>query len=343
MPEYSHGYGNIDIINLSRIYLLRAGTNNYNRMFNNRILFSSSLVVLTLIVSLYYNINNYNPIASGSLENPNSRDLDNFNGQFNSDPNRQIQNTESASLNSNRNDQITGRDFGAQQLANNDEIINPVCGQVVQGNVRLSSNLVCNSDGLIVGASGTQIDLNGYSIKGPGPNSNKVGIMVGGQNNVAIFGNGIISGFQSGIYISGSDSIVSEGINFNNNKVAVYITGAKFSSINNNMMSNNSIGVASHSSNLTSIKYNLVNQNKLSGITFINTVNSVIDGNNVLNTSNGIFLDTQSSQNRINFNNVFNNILDINNANNLPININNNHFSNNNCIVSLPSGLCIGR
>src|SRR3712207_8059150 len=47
--------------------------------------------------------------------------------------------------------------------------------------------------------------LNGYSIKGPGPNSNKVGIMVGGHNKVTIFGNGIISGFQSGIYVSGSD------------------------------------------------------------------------------------------------------------------------------------------
>ncbi len=322
---------------------MRTSTNNYYSIFNNLILFSSSLVMLILIVSLCYNINNYNPIVLGSLENPNSQDLDNFNGQSNRDPTQQTQDTESASFNSNRNDQVTSSISGAQQLASIDEIINPVCGQVVQGNVRLSSNLLCNSDGLIVGASGTKIDLNGYSIKGPGPNSNKVGIMVGGQKEVTIFGNGIISGFQSGIYISGSDDIVSEGINFNNNKVAIYITGAKFSNINNNMMNNNSIGVASHSSNLTTIKYNLLNQNKLSGITFINTVNSVIDGNNVLNTSNGIFLDTQSSRNRINFNNVFNNILDINNANNLPININNNHFSNNNCIVSLPSGLCIGR
>jgi hypothetical protein len=322
---------------------VRANTNNYYRIFNKLNLSSFSLIMVLMVLSYYYNINNNSPIASGSADNPNSQGLDNFKGQSNDGLNRQSQDAESASLNSNGNDLATGRNSETQQLVNNGEIINPVCGQVVQGNVRLSSNLVCNSDGLIVGAGGTKIDLNGYSIKGPGPNSNKVGIMVGGQNKVSIFGNGIISGFQSGIYISGSDYILTEGINFNNNKVAIYITGAKFSNINNNMMNNNSIGVASHSSNLTSIKYNLLNQNKLSGITFINTVNSVIDGNNVLNTSNGIFLDTQSSLNRINFNNVFNNILDINNANNLPININNNHFSNNNCIVSLPSGLCIGR
>ena len=76
--------------------------------------------------------------------------------------------------------------------------IHPACGQIVQGKVKLISNLICKSDGLIVGANHTIIDMNGFSLKGPGLNSNKVGIMIGGQNNVTISGNGIISGFQSG-------------------------------------------------------------------------------------------------------------------------------------------------
>ena len=49
-------------------------------------------------------------------------------------------------------------------------------------------------------------------------------------------------------------------------------------------------------------------------------------------------VEAQSSQNKIDFNNVFNNVLDINNANNLPLNVNKNTFENNNCISSLPSG-----
>ncbi|MEJ7641089.1 MAG: right-handed parallel beta-helix repeat-containing protein [Candidatus Nitrosocosmicus sp.] len=220
---------------------------------------------------------------------------------------------------------------------------NPSCGQVIKGEVKLISNLICTGDGLIVGDKNTRIDLNGFSIKGPGMNSNKVGIMIGGQENTTITGNGIISGFQSGIYISGSNDTVARNLNINNNKVALYVTGSTSFDITNNMVSNNTIGIASHTSDQTNIKYNLFSENNLSGITFINTVDSVIDGNNIFNTTNGVFLDVQSSFNRVNFNNVFNNVLDINNANSLPININKNYFTNNNCISSLPSGLCIGR
>jgi parallel beta-helix repeat protein len=240
-----------------------------------------------------------------------------------------------------------GNQEGANQLSGGQqqptEEIHPACGQNVQGNVKLISNLICKSDGLIVGANNTIIDMNGFSLKGPGLNSNKVGIMIAGQNNVTISGNGIITGFQSGIYLSGSNDVSAHDINTNNNKVAFYVTGAQNSEIINNMINNNTLGVALHSSDGADIRYNQLSQNRLSGVTLINTANSLINGNNILNTTNGIFIDTQSSLNYVDFNNVFNNVLDINNANNLPININNNHYTNNNCITSLPSGLCIGR
>jgi parallel beta-helix repeat protein len=240
----------------------------------------------------------------------------------------------------------TGTSSSASTVTGTNDLstsVNPACGQVIRGNVKLVSNLICNTDGLIVGTGDIKIDLNGFSIMGPGKNSNKVGIMVGGQTNVNIIGYGSISGFQSGIYIAGSKGIKTENLNLNNNKIAVYITGTSSANINGNMLNNNTIGIASHSNNQTTIKYNLLNENDLSGITFINSADSVINGNNIINSTNGIFLDAQSSQNKVDFNNVFNNVLDMNNANNLPLNINNNSFTNNNCLTSLPSGLCIGR
>lgn len=230
-----------------------------------------------------------------------------------------------------------------QRLQTAAEETHPACGQIVQGKVKLNSNLICKGDGIIVGGNDTTIDMNGYSLKGPGMNSNKVGIMIGGQNNITVMGNGIISGFQSGIYISGSTKVDSHELSINNNKVAFYLTGTQQPEISNNMVNNNTIGVALHSSNNAKVSYNQLSQNRLSGVTLINTGDSAIHGNNILNTSNGIFLDTQSSSNKVDFNNVFNNILDINNANNLPTNINDNQYSNNNCQTSLPSGLCIGR
>jgi parallel beta-helix repeat protein len=240
----------------------------------------------------------------------------------------------------------TGTSSSASTVTGTNDLsttVNPACGQVIRGNVKLTSNLICNTDGLIIGTRDIKIDLNGFSIVGPGKNSNKVGIMVGGQTNVDIIGYGSISGFQSGIYIAGSKGIKTENLNLNNNKIAVYITGSSSADINGNMLNNNTIGIASHSNKQTTIKYNLLNENDLSGITFINSADSIINGNNIINSTNGIFLDAQSSQNKVDFNNVFNNVLDMNNANNLPLNINNNSFTNNNCLTSLPSGLCIGR
>ena len=63
-------------------------------------------------------------------------------------------------------------------LAQGLPLSSPACGQVVHGNITLTANLVCAGDGLIVGGDSTTINLNGYSISGPGDNSSKVGIAV---------------------------------------------------------------------------------------------------------------------------------------------------------------------
>jgi hypothetical protein len=65
--------------------------------------------------------------------------------------------------------------------------------------------------------------------------------------------------------------------------------------------------------------------------------------NNIHESQDGIFVDAQSSQNIISANNVLQNAVDINNSNGLPININLNQYAENNCEVSNPGGLCIGR
>src|SRR5918995_1054731 len=48
------------------------------------------------------------------------------------------------------------------------------CGQVVSGVVNLTANLNCSSgDGIIVGGPNTVINMNGFSITGPGQDSSK--------------------------------------------------------------------------------------------------------------------------------------------------------------------------
>ena len=216
------------------------------------------------------------------------------------------------------------------------------CGQVVQGNVTLTANLNCTGDGLIVGDDGTTINLNGFGIFGPGADSSKVGIGVS-EDNVAINGPGIISGFQAGILATGAKELVATSLIMQNNQIAAFFTGADLASIQENIIKNNNIAIASHSTSGLNVESNLMDSNALAGITYVNTDESSVNSNNIQGSQNAIFLDSQSTENTVQLNNAHDNVVDINNANGLAPNVNQNTFSDNNCQVSNPSGLCFGR
>ena len=80
------------------------------------------------------------------------------------------------------------------------------CGEVITKSVKLSANLDCKTDGIIVGGNGITIDLNGYTIAGPGPASSKIGVMLANNNGVQVIGPGTIPNFQAGILNTGGDS-----------------------------------------------------------------------------------------------------------------------------------------
>ncbi len=221
---------------------------------------------------------------------------------------------------------------------------NAACGQVVSGVVNLTANLNCNSgDGIIVGGPNTVINMNGFSITGPGQDSSKVGIMVPNVDNVVVNGPGSLSNFQAGVLLTGANGFTINSVILSNNQIGTFMTGAENAQVKQNIIQGNSIGVASHSSTGGAIDSNLMNGNLLAGITFVNTQQSSVGMNNVVGSQNGVFLDGQSKQNTISANNVLENVIDLNNANGLPTNINANQYVDNSCQTSNPSGLCIGR
>jgi hypothetical protein len=238
-------------------------------------------------------------------------------------------------------------DFARQQqlttLTAGASSTNPACGQVVSGIVNLTSNLDCSGDGLIVGGPNTVINMNGFSITGPGQESSKVGIMVPNVDNVVVTGPGSLSNFQAGVLLTGANGFKIDSVILSNNQIGTFMTGAENAQIQQNIVQDNSIGVASHSSRGASIDSNLMSGNVLAGITFVNTQQSNVGMNNIHGSQNGVFLDGQSPDNTVNSNNVLQNVIDLNNANGLPTNINVNQYTENNCETSNPSGLCIGR
>ena len=220
---------------------------------------------------------------------------------------------------------------------------NPACGQVVSGQVDLSANLNCSGDGIIVGGPNTVINMNGFSITGPGQDTSKVGIMVSNVDNVKVNGPGSISNFQAGVLLTGSNGFTVDSVIFSGNQIGTFMTGAENAQVQQNIIEGNSIGVASHSSTGTSIGSNLMDGNLLAGVTFVNTQQSEIGMNNIVGSQNGVFLDGQSKQNTVSANNAHQNVIDLNNANGLPTNINANQYVDNSCETSNPSGLCIGK
>jgi parallel beta-helix repeat protein len=235
-----------------------------------------------------------------------------------------------------------------QQTSQQPLAISPSCGQVITQNVVLTSNLNCaDSDGLIVGASDIVIDLNGHTISGPDVDSqektsSKVGVMIPNMNNVVVQ-DGTIQGFQAGILMTGSQNVELSNIISKNNQIGAFSTGASIVNTHLSILMNNEIGFAGHSTQQATIQDNILFQNTLAGITLVNSDNGILTLNSITESGNGLYVDSQSNNNNINFNNVLLNTVDINNANGLPVNTNANTFDQNNCMTANPSGICIGK
>jgi parallel beta-helix repeat protein len=242
----------------------------------------------------------------------------------------------------NSQDTILGRPSTQSMV----ELIDPAqrqqfgCGQVIKGVITLRSHLTCEEDGLIVGADNTIINLNGYSIKGSGANSTKVGIGVS-KNNVAIKGPGMITGFQAGILATGASQIKISSLILQDNEIGVFMVGSDNAEVHENLMKNNTIALVSHSTRNINLESNMMNTNVLAGVTFVNIEGSNVAMNKIVRSQTGIFFDAQSTRNTAKLNVLSNNTIDVNNGNRLATNVNQNMFSYNLCTIGIPTGTCI--
>jgi parallel beta-helix repeat protein len=117
------------------------------------------------------------------------------------------------------------------------------CGQVLTHSITLSNDLLaCAGDGLVIGASGITVDLNGHLVQGTGLGA---GVRNPGHHDVTIR-NGTIRNFDSGVLISESQRNVVAGISFDQTELGgVQLSNADGSQVRNNQVSGFS-GVAFH-------------------------------------------------------------------------------------------------
>jgi parallel beta-helix repeat protein len=81
---------------------------------------------------------------------------------------------------------------------------NDLCGATILEDLKLDHDLICTGDGLVVGADGIKIDLNGYTIAGSGSG---VGIAVTGRSDISIAG-GTIRNFAAAVRVNTSTDVV---------------------------------------------------------------------------------------------------------------------------------------
>jgi parallel beta-helix repeat protein len=92
------------------------------------------------------------------------------------------------------------------------------CGQVLTGSITLTNNLLaCAGDGLVIGAGGITVDLNGHLVQGTGLG---VGVRNPGHHGVTIR-NGTIRNFDHGVLLqAGSQGNTVAGISFDQTELS---------------------------------------------------------------------------------------------------------------------------
>jgi parallel beta-helix repeat protein len=250
-------------------------------------------------------------------------------------------------------DSANSNDGGSQSLGLNPGSGVASCGQMVTEDVTLTSDLDCGSgDGLIVGASGVHINLNGYTISSDEESDStdlamdydgNSGILVAGADDVVISGLGSISGFDTAIKFMDSSGGEVTDLTLSDNRVGVLMSGSEGAEISRNTITNNEFAIVSASSNEATIAFNQIVGNLKQGIVLKGSADNVVAANSLYgNGDNGIYVDIQSTGNTIDFDTSYgHDVADINNAGGQPTSVNGNTYGeHNNCGVSLPGGLC---
>jgi parallel beta-helix repeat protein len=170
------------------------------------------------------------------------------------------------------------------------------CGQVVTENTTLTADLNCLGDGLVIGADGIVLDLNGHTVDGAGLG---VGIRNDGFDGVTIK-NGTVKEFDYGIQLNaGTEGNLVQGLTLTlNQDVGIQLSGAH----NNRVLANTISQQPEQGVVLLGSTGNVVANNRIDGTQGMSLVladsrSNTIQDNLVSNGSDNGVVFTASSEN----------------------------------------------
>jgi parallel beta-helix repeat protein len=173
------------------------------------------------------------------------------------------------------------------------------CGDTITTDTVLDSDLVdCPNNGIIIGADGITLDLNGHSVDGDGqpfeacPEGEfcDVGVLNDGHRGVGVV-NGSVSDFAEGVFIIGAHHNRVSGVSSSRNASFGFILFASARSIVRNSSGNDNIppdgdGLGLFGSHRIKVLGNAFKRNAL-GIHVEESTNNLIKGNLIARTEDG--------------------------------------------------------
>ena len=119
-------------------------------------------------------------------------------------------------------------------------VTDDLCGATILTSIKLDHDLTCVGPGLIVGADGIKVNLNGHAITGSSTAlGSGFGISVIGRRHVSITG-GTVTRFEAGVRVMNSTDIVIKGNEFRANSDGVDLAaGSAGNTVKENEFVNN--------------------------------------------------------------------------------------------------------
>jgi len=157
--------------------------------------------------------------------------------------------------------------------------VDTLCGATIVADLKLDHDVVCAGDGLIAGADGIWIDLNGYALSGSGVG---VGIAITSHRDITISG-GTIANFAAGIRTLAATDVDVKHVEFAGNPEGIdFQAGSIGNSIKENVFRDSTIrGIMLRSnSKENDIKNNTFINNRL-GILVFGGVDNTIKQNEI--------------------------------------------------------------
>jgi hypothetical protein len=164
------------------------------------------------------------------------------------------------------------------------------CEQTVTTNAYLTTDLVCSGDtGIVVGASGITIDLNGHTVQGDN-SVNTYGVAdTGGYDNVTIR-NGVVRNFQRGIFVWGEKLTVSNVVAAANTNQGIAFVSEAAKIVSSTAARNGWAGIGGEADS-ASVTSSTAIGNGGDGIALDGHSNSIKSSTAVANNPNGIRLE----------------------------------------------------